>query len=827
MLRCRIPATPDVAGVAPAENLLSLGFVYHKKGKNQILFRDIVRPSAVKSGICARLKLGGNNYPVKSKVKRTSKSVSYGGCIPSVLRALETFPDLDEALKPWEDSLSSKERTIILKEQTDWRRAVEIFNWFKRKGCYELNVIHYNVMLRILGEAKKWDLVGSFWNDMQSNRIMPTNSTYGTLINAYCKGGLNKAALAWLSDLYKQGMEPDEVTMGVILQTYKKAGKFQKVEQFFQKWSSDVYADCETQKGYSLYTYNTLIDTYGKAGQLEKASRTFTQMLGEGIVPDTVTFNTMIHVYGNNGRLEEISSLMTMMDEHQCVADTRTYNILISVYLKMNDIDTAASYFSKLKVAGLEPDIVSYRILLYAYSVRNMVGEAEALIMEMEELSLEIDEYTQSALTRMYTNLGLIDKSWSWFEKFSDKMSSECFSANIDAFGEKGHIHLVEKAFSCCLSKQKLSVLVFNVMIKAYGMQKNCNKAVELFDGMIGYDVVPDQCTYSSIIQLLSAAELPHKAVYYVRKMQEAGFITDCIPYSVVMTCFAKLGEFRTAEDLFKEMISFKIQPDIVVYSILINAFAEVGNVHEAMKYIDSMKSAGLTLNSIICNSLIKLYTKVGYLREAQEVYEFMKLSEDSPDVYASNCMIDLYSENVMLREAEEIFDNLKCSGKANEFSYGMMLCLYKRLGRLGEAFCIAKEMQTLQLLTSSLSCNNMIALYATNGRTKEAVETFRCMLASGIPPDDGTFKPLGLVLLRHGVSKEAINQLEYVRGEDAEVGLEEWIKAICSVLRFDLNLRHVGKTSSCYNMEPFILNLYEKEFAFKELGDVKQGLCG
>ncbi|THU70648.1 hypothetical protein C4D60_Mb08t27190 [Musa balbisiana] len=161
------------------------------------------------------------------------------------------FKHLDEALKPWEDSLSSKERTIILKEQTDWRRAVEIFNWFKRKGCYELNVIHYNVMLRILGEAQKWDLVGSFWNEMQSNRIMPTNSTYGTLINAFCKGGLNKAALVWLSDLYKQGMEPDEVTMGVILQTYKKAGKFQKAEQFFQRAAREGFEDLYTNVGRS------------------------------------------------------------------------------------------------------------------------------------------------------------------------------------------------------------------------------------------------------------------------------------------------------------------------------------------------------------------------------------------------------------------------------------------------------------------------------------------------------------------------------------------------------------------------------------------------
>ncbi|WOL10946.1 pentatricopeptide repeat-containing protein [Canna indica] len=820
-LQSQILAKATGPGVRPTENLILQGVVSRKRSQRQILFGNCVRSPVGKRGFCAKLQLGKKSSPVKSEVKKSSKPVSYGGCIPSVLRALETIQDLDDALKPWEERLNSKERTIILKEQTDWKRALEIFNWFKRKGCYELNVIHYNVMLRILGEAQKWDLVGSLWIEMQSNRIMPTNSTYGTLINAYCKGSLNKEALIWLTDLYKQGMEPDEVTMGVVLQTYKKAGKFQKAEQFFQRWSSDIFDDSETQKCYSLYTYNTLLDTYGKAGQLEKASRTFLQMLREGITPDTVTFNTMIHVYGNNGLSEEVSSLTIMMEEYNCTPDTRTYNILISIYLKINDISTAASYFSKLKLAGLEPDIVSYRTLLYAYSVRNMVKEAEALLVDIEEQSLEIDEYTQSALTRMYISVGMMDKSWSWFEKFSDKMSSECFSANIDAFGEKGHIFLAEKAFACCLSRKKLSVLVFNVMIKAYGIQKDCHKACKLFNDMIGYDILPDKFTYSSLIQMLSVAELPDKAVCYLRKMQEGGLVSDCVPYSAVMTSYAKVGEVEMVEHLFKEMISFKVQPDIVVYSILINAFTEVGNIHEAMKYVDSMKRTGFVLNPIICNSLIKLYTKTGYLIEAQEVYEILKLSEYGPDVYASNCMINLYCENVMLREAEEIFNNLKHSGKANEFSYGIMLCLYKKLGQLDVAYHIAQEMQALGLVTSTVSCNNIIGIYATNGRMKQAVETFSYMLTSGIIPDDATFKTLGLILLKHGVSKEVIKQLESARGENSKVGLYAWIKAICSILSVDV----VGKMKSCYNVKSSVLNVFRHQS--KELENVEQSLCG
>jgi hypothetical protein len=92
--------------------------------------------------------------PLIKRTPRFDYWANYGGCIPSILEALDTIKDLDGALNPWEDTLSNRDRNMILKEQSNWERALEIFEWFKGKGCYELYVIHYNIMLRILGELE-------------------------------------------------------------------------------------------------------------------------------------------------------------------------------------------------------------------------------------------------------------------------------------------------------------------------------------------------------------------------------------------------------------------------------------------------------------------------------------------------------------------------------------------------------------------------------------------------------------------------------------------------------------------------------------------------
>jgi len=758
--------------------------------------------NAEKTGINNGLVLRQKNVHTKC----STKCVSYNGRVPAILQALDTIHDLDKALGPWEKRLGKKEMSIILKEQVCWKRALMIFEWFKKKGCYELNVIHYNIMFWILGKERKWRVVESLWNEMNENGVVPVNSTYGTLIDVYSKGGFNEEAFAWLRRMQGEGIEPDEVTMGVIVQLYKRGGEFEKAEEFFRKWSRGEPLRIEIDHNtldtrrhvcnevshvnvcLNSHTYNALIDIYGKAGQIRAVYEIFAKMIKQGVVPTTVTFNTMIHLYGNHGRIREVSLLLQRMEELRCPPDTRTYNILISVSVKHNNIKLAEKYLTKMKEAFLEPDLVSYRTLLYAYSTRKMVQEAEELVREMDERGLKIDEFTQSALTRMYVESDMLEKSWLWFMRFhqAGNITSCCYSANIDAYGEKGYTLEAEKVFMCCKERKKLSVLVFNVMIKAYGIGKCYDKACRLFDCMEKFGIDSNECSFSSLIHILTGADKPHFAKPYLEKMQEVGLVSDCIPYCAVISSFGKLGQLDMAEGLYNEMIGHDVEPDAIIYGALINAFADVGNVKKATDYVDRMRKAGFIGNQAIHNTLMKLYTKLGYLKEAQEIYTFVQSSDQGPSVFSSNCMIDLYTERLMVEQAKEIFESLKKNSIANEFSYAMMLCMYKKIGRLDEAFQIAKQMRKLGLLTDLLSYNNVLGLYSMDRRLWEAKKTFKEMIESGIQPDDITFRALGQLLLNYGVSKQNIDMLEVMVKRDAACGLQAWMMTLSCVLKGD-----------------------------------------
>ncbi|KAL0297820.1 UNVERIFIED_CONTAM: Pentatricopeptide repeat-containing protein [Sesamum calycinum] len=136
--------------------------------------------------------------------------------------------------------LELKVEALMAEEQLGWERALEIFEWFKMKRCYEVNVIHYNIMFKILGKARQWCEVERLWGEMWKRGIKPINSTYGTLIDVYCKGGFRDLAIKWLELMNKSGMEPDEVTTGIVVQMYKKGRDFKRAEEFFKKWSNSM-----------------------------------------------------------------------------------------------------------------------------------------------------------------------------------------------------------------------------------------------------------------------------------------------------------------------------------------------------------------------------------------------------------------------------------------------------------------------------------------------------------------------------------------------------------------------------------------------------------
>lgn len=420
------------------------------------------------------------NVALPNKSSSKWKKKKYGGVLPSVLCALEGGRDVESVLDSYCGKFNAKEQTVILKEQNRWDKVVRVFEWFKSQADYIPNVIHYNVVLRALGRAQKWDELRLCWIEMSKKGVLATNNTYSMLVDVYGKAGLVKESLLWIKHMKMRGLFPDEVTMSTVIKVLKDAEEYDRADKFYKDWcvgrvelddldldsigdqesislkqfllselfptggrsqsSSSSVGPEEKRKPCLTTTYNTLIDLYGKAKRLKEAAEVFSDMLKAGVALDAFTFNTMIFICGSQGHLSEAEALLNSMEERGISPDTKTYNIFLKLYADLGDMDAVLKCFRKIREVGLFPDDATHRAVIKILSERNMVEEVEDVIQEMEKFEKRIDGSSVPVLAKMYVNLGMNERAKFLIDKCqaSGGFSSKTYAAIIDVYAENG-----------------------------------------------------------------------------------------------------------------------------------------------------------------------------------------------------------------------------------------------------------------------------------------------------------------------------------------------------------------------------------------------------
>lgn len=748
----------------------------------------------------------------KNVVKGRKKS--YGGVLPSILRSLESENDVEKALESQYGKLNAKEITVILKEQGSWEKVLSVFKWIKSQKNYVPNVIHYNVVLRALGMAGRWDELRLCWIEMAKDGVFATNNTYSMLVDVYGKAGLVKEALLWIKHMKLRGMYPDEVTMSTVLRVLKDAGEFDKADRFYKGWCSgnveldDLDLDSmeklvpkmgsepvslkqfiltelfrtgrrheptydgsfsrgetSARKPQLTATYNTLIDLYGKAGRLKDAAAVFAEMMSSGVAVDTITFNTMIFISGTYGHLSEAEALFDKMEERGITPDTKTYNILFSLYANAGNIEAALGISSKIKKVGLYPDAVTRRALLRFLCERRMVHEVVAVIEEIERSGKLLDQHSLPGIIKMFINEGLNEKANMLFKKcqLSGGLTSKTYAAIVDVYAEKGLWAEAEAVFFSKAGsfERRTEAVEYNVMIKAYGKSGLHDKAYTLFKRMKNHGIWPDECTFNTLIQMSAGSGLVDQAKELLAEMQAAKHEPSCQTFSAVIANYARAGRLTDAADTFQEMLKAGVNPNEVVYGALVDGFAEAGDFEEAISYYHKMEESGIPANLIVLTSMIKAYSKIGSVEGAKQLYEKMKKLEGGPDIVAANSMLNLYAEHGVVSEAEVIYNELKDKGWADGVTFATMMYVYKNMGMLDEAIAIAEEMKASGLVRDSVTFNKVMACYATNNQLLVCGELLHEMIDQNLLLDRGTFKVLFTVLKKGDFPTEAVKQLE------------------------------------------------------------------
>lgn len=494
------------------------------------------------------------------------------------------------------------------------------------------------------------------FSDMKSkDRLTPTIYNFSPLIYGCAQAGYTKKAF----DLYKESLNYyKKPSKSMITCLINSCGESPFKEYAIKKldWFRE---HLKFEYNYKLndIQYRSAIKSYGKLGELEKASQLVKEMIENQILPDTQTFNMLLI---------------------GCASD------------KESGATIALRLFKRMRYYNLKPDIITFRLMLRC--IRDCeFGSAELLEKTIGELPV-LTNYNQKI---RYKNL--LSKQTSSNKKGSNELVNfvwlplitdlgDCITSATNKTSEQANIRLLNAGsndnsdiipISSCdnnslyrsdynyqlsgLSNKLPNLLSddhLELMERIKGIQfgklKLSSGRLLLFGGLHGYletmtkeGCRPDSKTFSLLLGCIRHEK--NVQLEYLRLAKDYKIKRDLLFYDLLIRHICSNANDSTrlqrALDLLDEMHIDQIRPNITTFESLALG---CDTWLEAKKLVDDVERCGFTIS----HNMIKRFFKTAtYKSDYRYLLKLINLSIDKNYEPTKNLVESLEKFRIQNRE--------------------------------------------------------------------------------------------------------------------------------------------------------------------------------
>ncbi|XP_023730043.1 pentatricopeptide repeat-containing protein At3g47530 [Lactuca sativa] len=276
---------------------------------------------------------------------------------------------------------------------------------------------------------------------------------------------------------------------------------------------------------------------------------------------------------------------------------------------------------------------------------------------------------------------------------------------------------------------------------------QNLNYSLQIFSQILNPNVIH----YNTMIRAYSMSIHPERGFYVYRDMirqdirpnpQSSSFVTK--------SCIRSSSLFRGLQ-IHARIFRDGHHSDTLLLTTLIDFYSSTGNSNNARKVFDEMPQR----DTIAWNVLISCYTRNNRTRDALHLFDTMQSQEHKCKPDDVTCLLTLQacSNLCMLEFGERVHEYIKHHG----YNQSLNLCnslvsMYSKCGDLKKAYEVFKDIPNKDVV----SWTSMISGFASSGYGQEAINVFKEMVKTGIPPDEQTFTALLSGCSHSGLINEA-----------------------------------------------------------------------
>ena len=229
----------------------------------------------------------------------------------------------------------------------------------------------------------------------------------------------------------------------------------------------------------------------------------------------------------------------------------------------------------------------------------------------------------------------------------------------------KADILEVQKKFDLITQLHlKPDITSVNLLMQAYSKAKNPDAVISHFESLPSLKLVPDDKTYSTLINaLVSNGQLANAMKYYYAWLK----LPITIPQSVYTSLIK--GQIRNnnslvAWKLFDYMRINVCEPDVAMFSLMIHCCAKNKEAEKALDLFTQLRLKGLQPNEITFTSLIDACSRRSdYYLESFRLLEQLILEDFTPDQRIYNTLLRSCSMHGDISRSKVIWNDMAASG--------------------------------------------------------------------------------------------------------------------------------------------------------------------
>ncbi|XP_022739957.1 pentatricopeptide repeat-containing protein At4g39952, mitochondrial [Durio zibethinus] len=292
------------------------------------------------------------------------------------------------------------------------------------KQSWNIMVAGYSKMGQ---EAKTIEL----FREMQQLGVEIDSNTLVSLIFSCSQLGAIHIGRSLHCHLVKSHMANNVSIANSLIDMYGKSGNLIIARRIFNQTRRDVI------------TWNTMMSAYTRCGHFSEAIALFDQMILGNLTPNLATLVTVLSACSHLASWEKGERIHFYIKEGGYEIGQSLATALIDMYAKCGQLEKSRELFNSMK----EKDAVSWNVMISGYGMHGDAKSALQIFQQMEESNIKPNALTFLSLLNSCAHAGLVEEGkflFSRMEHYSVKPNLKHFTCMVDLLGRSGNLHEAE-----------------------------------------------------------------------------------------------------------------------------------------------------------------------------------------------------------------------------------------------------------------------------------------------------------------------------------------------------------------------------------------------